>query len=281
MAFYLSVYPYFQSYLLVVQDKSVSTSGRIVQTFTFTSTITSIVVSFIIKHSKRYKYIVVFGSLIYLAGLALMVRYRTQGSATSTIVGIQVLIGIGGSMIHLPAQLGVQASASHQEIAAATAIFLTVLEIGGAAGNAVSGAIWTNNVPKKLALYLPVETKDQAHAIYGNISLAANGWPVGSLTRTAIDRAYQETMTTILKVAVCVAIPVVILSLFMKNYKLDEMDQGVKGVVVGGTQERADYPRAEAFAGSSRRDSMDSDGDGAANSSHYSQEPLLKPRKSA
>ena len=53
MAFYLSVYPYFQSYLLVVQNLSLTKAGRIVQTFTFTSTITSILVSFAIKYTKE------------------------------------------------------------------------------------------------------------------------------------------------------------------------------------------------------------------------------------
>ena len=59
-------------------------------------------------------------------------------------------------MLNVPAQLGVQASASHQEVAAALAIYLTVVEIGGALGSAISGAVWTANFRKELALYLPI-----------------------------------------------------------------------------------------------------------------------------
>ena len=253
MAFYLSIYPYFQSYLLVVQGQSVSTSGHIVQTFTFSATITGLIVSLIIKRTKRYKYFVVFGTVVYLLGLALMMRYRAQGASTLVIVGTQVVVGIGGGLINGPAQLGVQAAASHQSVASATAIFLTILEIGGAVGNAISGAIWSHSIPEKLALYLPSETKDQAAAIFGNVTLAANGWPMGSPTRDAINLAYQETMTRILTVAVCVAVPCVLLSFFMKNYKLDEIDQHVKGVVVGGVQEAAD--RRNSIATASRRSS--------------------------
>jgi hypothetical protein len=253
VAFYLSIYPYFQSYLLVVQGQSVSTSGHIVQTFTFSATITGLVVSLIIKRTKHYKYFVVFGTLVYLLGLALMMRYRAQGASTLVIVGTQVVVGIGGGLVNGPAQLGVQAAASHQSVASATAIFLTILEIGGAVGNAISGAIWSHSIPEKLALYLPPETKDQAAAIFGNVTLAANGWPMGSPTRDAINLAYQETMTRILTVAVCVAAPCVLLSFFMKNYKLDEIDQHVKGVVVGGVQEAAD--RRNSMATASRRSS--------------------------
>ena len=171
------------------------------------------------------------------------------------IVGTQIAVGIGGGMAHVPAQLGVQASASHQEVASATAIFLTVLEIGGAVGNAISGAIWTSNVPKKLVRYLPAETQGQASAIYGNVTLAATGWPMGSPTRVAINRAYQETMTKILIVAVCVATPCIFLSFLMENYNLDEIDQRVKGTVIGGAQDAIERRDSAAFAGPSRTSS--------------------------
>jgi hypothetical protein len=214
------------------------------------------VVSLIIKRTKHYKYFVVFGTLVYLFGLALMMRYRKEGASTLVIIGTQMVVGIGGGLINGPAQLGVQAAASHQSVASATAIFLTVLEIGGAVGNAISGAIWSRSIPEKLALYLPPESQDQAAAIFGNVTLAAKGWPMGSPTRDAINLAYQETMTQILTVAVCVAVPCVLLSFFMKNYKLDEMDQHVKGVVVGGVQEAAD--RRNSIATVSRRSSRSS-----------------------
>lgn len=253
VAFYLSVFPYFQSYLLVVHDLSITSAGRIIQVFTFTATITSILASLAIKYTKRYKMLVVAGASVYIIGLMLMVFFRTQGSSLSAIVVAQIVIGIGGGMCHGPAQLGVQASASHSEVAAATAGFLTLLEIGGAVGSAISGAIWSGNVLSKLELYLPSETKDQAAAIYGNISLASGGWAMGSPTRMAINQAYQETMTKILIVAVCVASPCVFLALMMQDYKLDEIDQHVKGVVIGSAQEGPLYAEAGPSFSSSAR----------------------------
>ncbi|GAB1732795.1 hypothetical protein NU195Hw_g9043t1 [Hortaea werneckii] len=245
MAFYLSVYPYFQSYLLVVKGLDVAQAGHIIQIFTFAATVTSILVSLLIKYTGRYRQFVTIGACVYVAGLVLMVFFRTQESSIGAIIGAQILIGVGGGICHGPAQLGVQASASHQEVAAATAAFLTLLEIGGAFGSAISGAIWSGNVLDKLKLYLPEETKARAEDIYGNIGLAANGWPMGDPTREAINRAYQETMTMILMVAVCVAIPCIFLSLLMKDYKLDEIDQHVKGVVIGSVQDNTDH-HAEA-----------------------------------
>jgi MFS family permease len=201
--------------------------------WTFAATITSFCVSFMIKYTAHYKFFVTLGACIYFLGLVSMIIYRVESATTASLVATTALVGIGGGMLNVPAQLGVQASANHQEVAAATAIFLTFMEIGGAVGSAISGAIWTATVPKKLAQYLPAETLDRAADIYSNIGLASHGWPMGSATRIAINRAYQETMTKILIVAACVAIPVILLSFLMENYKLDDMEQHVKGVVIG------------------------------------------------
>ncbi|KAI9691419.1 MAG: hypothetical protein M1822_007490 [Bathelium mastoideum] len=243
MAYYLSVYPYFYSYLLIVQDQSITAAGHITQTFTFTSTVTSIITSFIIKYTRHYRYFITLGSCIYLMGIGLMIRYRAQGVSTGALVGCQIAVGIGGGMLNVPAQLGVQASVSHQNVAAATAVFLTVLEIGGAVGTAISGAIWTASIPKKLQAYLPPETKDQAATIFGSVTVASTTYPMGSPTRDAINRAYQETMTTLLIVAVCVCIPLIPLSLGMKNYKLNQLDQRVKGKVIGAARNEGGQER--------------------------------------
>jgi hypothetical protein len=233
VVFYLSVQPYFYSYLLVVQNKSVTAAGHITQTFSFTSTVASIIISLAIKYTKYYKPFVIAGSLIYLLGIGLMIKYRSIGASTGSIVGTQIAVGIGGGFLNVPAQIGVQASTDHQHVAVATAVFLTCVELGGAVGSAISGAVWSRNIPVKLNAYLPVENRVNATAIYNNINLALQ-YPVGTPARSAVNRAYQETMQILLTIAVCITVPLILLSLLMRNYKLDEMKQQVKGRVIGG-----------------------------------------------
>jgi SP family sugar:H+ symporter-like MFS transporter len=69
VAFYMSVFPYFYSYLLIVQNESIISAGYITRVFSFTSTVSSIVVSLIIKYTAHYKYYVTFGGCIYLMGM--------------------------------------------------------------------------------------------------------------------------------------------------------------------------------------------------------------------
>jgi SP family sugar:H+ symporter-like MFS transporter len=239
VAFYLSVFPYFYSYLVIVQAKSAVTAGNITRVFSFASTVASIIVSLIIKYTAHYKYYVSFGSCIYLMGMGLMLAYRNEDASTATLIGTQIAVGIGGGFLNVPVQLGVQASASHQQVAAATTVWLTILEVGGAVGAAISGAIWSTYVPSKLQLYLPAGV--DYTPIYSSILVSGNYtmYPAGSPTRIAINRAYQETMRYLLIGALCAAAPILPLTFFMKNYKLDEMKQPVEGRVIGNTKPSA------------------------------------------
>ena len=239
--FYTSIQPYFYSYLQVVQDDSVTAAGHIVQTFTFTSTVTAICISVIIKYTRHYKYYITAGACIYLMGVGLMIRYRSLGSSTGQIVGTQIAVGIGGGMLNVPAQLGVQAAVSHSDVAGATAIFLTVVEVGGAVGNAISGAVWTANIPVKLTKYLPPDAQSDAALIFGNLTIAKS-YVGGSLERLAIDRSYQETMDLLLIIAACLAAPLIPLSLLMRNYRLDSIDQKVRGKVIGRDRAQDEGP---------------------------------------
>ena len=253
--FYTSILPYFSSYLQVVHSLSVTAAGHVTQTFTFTSTVTSILVSLLIKYSHHYKYYITAGGCIYLLGVGLMIRYRVQSSNVGQIVGTQIAIGIGGGMINVPAQLGVQASVRHVDVAAATAIFLTIVEIGGGVGSAISGAVWTGNLLPKLQAYLPPDVRPEAATIFGNLTIAKS-FPSGSPERIAVDRSYQETMDLLLIGAACLAVPILPLSLLMRNLKLDAMDQRVKGKVIGRDDRERDRDR-ETYT-----DEGDGDGDG-------------------
>ncbi|KAG8531583.1 uncharacterized protein KY384_003213 [Bacidia gigantensis] len=218
--FYTSVQPYFSSYLQVVHSQSVTAAGHVVNIFNFSSTITNVLIALVIKYTGHYKYFVTVGGCIYLLGVSLVKLYRSEESSIGMIIATQIAMGVGVSIVHVPTQLGIQASVAHADVAAATAIFLTSVEIGGAVGSAISGALWSSNVLSKLELYLPSRTKADAPTIFANLTIAKS-YPKGSLEKLAIERSYQETMDVILAVAACLAAPIIPLSFVLKSYRLD------------------------------------------------------------
>lgn len=220
--FYLSVQPYFYSYLLVAHNQTVAAAGRITQIFSFTSTIAAVSASVAIRHLRRYKVFVVSGACVYLTGVSLMLVYRTADAGVFRLVATQVAVGAGAGLMSVPTQIGIQASVSSTPrlVAAATAVYLTMGEAGIAVGAAISGALWGRLVPAKLELYLPEPARQNASAIYSSV-VVATSYPWGSPERLAIIRAYQESMTTLLTVAVAFCVPVLILALMMKDLRFD------------------------------------------------------------
>lgn len=91
---FLYLYP---TLLLLVSrscaERHIPAAGHITQTCTFTSTMTAILTSIVIKHTRYYKYFITAGVAIYLLGVGLMIRYYVEGSLTSQIVGTQIAVG--------------------------------------------------------------------------------------------------------------------------------------------------------------------------------------------
>lgn len=262
VAYYLSLQPYFYSYLQVARNTGSVAAGRITlvchlylkllpgisrkialiydQTFSFASTVSSVVISILIKYTAHYKYYLIIGIGIYMMGIGLMLRYRNTDSSTAQVVWTQIVVGIGGGMINVPAQLAVQVSSLHQEVGATTALFLTIVSIGGAIGSAISGAVWSYNIQHKLIEYLPENAKGYVKEILGS-AVFAQTFAMGTPERIAIIKAYDETMNILLIIAVCVCVPMLPMALLMKNFKLDQVDQHVKGTVVGSPPEALEY----------------------------------------
>jgi hypothetical protein len=233
MVFFLSVQPYFFSYLVVAHNYSSVSAGYITQTFSVSCTVAVLLVSIIIKYSKSYKPYLLAGTVVYINGVGMMLYLRKSNAPTSLIVLTQTIVGIGGGFITAPAQLGVQASVIHQDVASATAIFLTMTSLGGAVGSAISGGIWSRLLKSKLLKYLPDSVLPDLEKIFGDFQMAS-AYEMWSPEREAITRAYDETMHMLLVVALCVCAILPFLAMGMKAYRLDEVDLGEdRGVIIG------------------------------------------------
>lgn len=209
---------------MVVQRQSLTAAGHISNICSFTSTVTGVIVSIIIKYTGRYKQLIILGGGIYVMGLGVMFRCTTMKSSVGQMVAAQIAIGLGIGMLNVPTQLAVQATAGPNLVSAATAAFLMVVEMGHATGSAISGALWNRLLPQKLRQYLPEEARDRVDEIVGNMT-AVMEYKAETPERDAIDRAYQETLATLLTIAVCGCIPVILAGLWLKAYQLDNMEK--------------------------------------------------------
>jgi hypothetical protein len=185
-----------------------------------------------------------------------MMRARDLNSSTFELVLSQVIGGVGGGFTTIAAQIGCQSVVGHQgafsplssrlsfqslrtnlshpDVGIATAIFLTITQIGGAVGGAGAGAVWSTLLPKRLRLHLPDGSDDLIPQILKSLPFAMS-FPEGTPIRLAINESYVDVQRVLNTLAIVILGPALIAMCCMKNVHLEREDQGQgEGVVVLG-----------------------------------------------
>ena len=120
-----------------------------------------------------------------------------------------------------------------------TGLYLALYQVGSAFGNAVSGAIWTQVLPVRLA---------QSFSGFGNDTLAVYTYsqplsaiidfPVGSSERDAMIDAYKHVQRLLTITGICLCIPLIAFSLCLRNPKLTDQQNLVENEKPGEATER-------------------------------------------
>lgn len=141
----------------------------------------------------------------------------------------QILNGAAGGMLACAMPMAVMAAVGHQEIAVVLALHGLFASVGSSVGLSISGAIWTNLLPRTLERNLPAEYKNQTMTIYGDITVQL-GYEYGSDVRNAIIASYAEVQRLMVIAGACF-MPLLFASIVVwRNYNVKTMAQ-TKGTV--------------------------------------------------
>lgn len=226
--------------LAVSFDQSVTSATRITSLYSFTSVLVGVATGFIVRKVRYIKPFVMVGTLIFILAMGLLIKYRDGSAGVSGMIGAQIVLGFGGGLFPYPTQALVQAASSHEQMATMTALYLSFYQIGSALGNAISTAIWTQTLPKKLLEHLGDATA--AASAYASPITYIASYPLGTPERTAVIDAYSEVQRYLAITGLCLSLIVFVSSLFLRNYKVDERqslsEEERLGRKVAGDEER-------------------------------------------
>lgn len=220
---------YFTSYLQVVYNQSLATAGYISGIFDVVSGIWLLGVGFLIRYTGRYKWLLQIAVPLYILFVGLLIYFRRPETGIGYIIMVEIFISVAGGTMIIGQQVAIMAVADHNDVAAVLAILGLFGYMGGAVGNSISGAIWTNTLPKALQEYLPAETVDQWEAIYDDLTVQLS-YPIGDATRDAIIKAYALAQQRMLIAGTAIMALALIWVFMLKNIKVSDMEQ-VKGVL--------------------------------------------------
>ncbi|KFY19524.1 hypothetical protein V493_07924 [Pseudogymnoascus sp. VKM F-4281 (FW-2241)] len=222
---------YLYTVLVVAFDESVKSATRITSLYSFVSVITGLITGIVVRFVHYLKPFIVAGTALFTVAFGLLIHYRggTGDSSHSGVIGAQVLLGIAGGLFPYTAQASIQAATKHEHVAVITALYLANYYVGGAFGNAISGAIWTQVLPSKLSTKLALVTSNTTLATnaYANPFDFVDLYAVGTPERGAVIDAYQETQKLLCITGICLSVPLIVFGLLTRNPKLGK-DQSLK-----------------------------------------------------
>lgn len=220
---------YFTSFLQVVSNVGVAEAGYIGSTFQIVSGVLLFFVGYLIRRTGRYKWLFYWAVPLYIFSLGLMIHFRQPNTKVGFLIMCEVFISIGGAVFILCMQLAVLAAVDHQHVSAVLAILFVSGTIGGAIGNTISGAIWTNTFASALGKYLPESALPDLVTIYGSLTVQLS-YPVGSPERLGIQQAYGYAQTRMLVAGTAIMSFSLIWMFVLKNLNVSKLSQ-TKGVV--------------------------------------------------
>lgn len=216
---------YLYTVLIVSFDFSIAMATRVTNFYSFFSVVGGVITSGLIWYTRRLKYFIVAGTLLFLVAFGLLINYRggAGGSAKSGVIGAQVVLGIAGGMFPYPAQASIQSATQHEHVAIVTGLYLACYSIGSALGNCVSGAIWSQTLFQSLEANLAFQSNETlATAVYQSPVTVAVLYPVGDPIREAIIQSYQHLQRSLCIVGICLCVPLICFALLLRNPKLSE-----------------------------------------------------------
>ncbi|EKD15090.1 uncharacterized protein L3040_003709 [Drepanopeziza brunnea f. sp. 'multigermtubi'] len=208
----------------VVFQLSVSKAGYINNIFNIVSCAWGVIIAIAIRKFDRFKWAMLIAIPINIVMTGLLIHFRAAGSEIAALVVVEVFNGIAGGTLVICEQLTVMSAVPHEHVAVALALLDMVTSVGGSIGTAISGAIWTNELPSKLMQYLPEETKGNATLIYASLVTQLE-YEWGSPTREGIVKAYEGTQKLMVITGAATLVPCCIWVLFIKNFRLSEHKQ--------------------------------------------------------
>ncbi len=195
----------------------------------------------IMYKTRRYKWLMVVGTVIKLIGFGVMIRLRGADNSWAELFVVQSIQGWGSGIIEIAIIVGAQVVVPRTEMAQVTALVLLATFVGASVGNCIAGGIYSSTFKAALRHHLGAQASQEVvNSVFESITstaIPASGTP----ERTAVNLAYSDVLRDITYAAVGTSALCVVLSFFLPNLLLKDG----QSLVSSGVENQAE-PEAAA-----------------------------------
>ncbi|OAA53059.1 VPS9 domain protein [Cordyceps fumosorosea ARSEF 2679] len=215
---------YLYTVLVISFNQSVLSATRITSLYSFVACITGLLFGAAAYKIRRLKWIIVTGTCLHLVAFGLLIQFRGgSGANYSGMVGAQVLLGASCGLFTYAALTSIQAATRHEHLAVITGVYFACFNVGGAIGNAISGAIWTQLLPGELSRQLATFGNETLSGmVYDAPFTTIEEYPWGTAVREAVVAAYRQTQKILSITGIGIAVLVVLCALVLRDPRLGD-----------------------------------------------------------
>lgn len=188
----------------------------------------AILAGFIMVKTRRYKYLVIAGTIIRTVGYGVMVRLRGSNNTTGELFVVQVIQGIGSGILQGVLLVPPQISRPHSEMPQVTALVISMSFVGSSVGACIAGGIYTNTLKDALWNRLGSSATDTLVNTLFNSITSIDLTEVGTAQREAISLAYSDVLRYMTYASLGSSIPALFLAPFLPNYELPDRNNLVE-----------------------------------------------------
>ncbi|KAK3675812.1 Siderochrome iron transporter 2 [Recurvomyces mirabilis] len=221
----------YYSFVKVVYALPISEASYMTQIYNVGSTFWGCVFGVYIRYAKHFKYFCLFFGLpLMMLGAGLMIYFRSFDRGIGYLVMCQIFIAFGGGTLVIGQDMAVMSASDRSGVPMMLSLISLSSSVGGAIGDAVTGAIFSNTFPQALARALPENLAGQATAIYLGGYTTQEMFNPGTPARVAIDYAwgqYEKYAAVSAVASLALGIPAIAV---WKNYRVDKQQN--KGTMI-------------------------------------------------
>ncbi|OWB62037.1 hypothetical protein B5S29_g2950 [[Candida] boidinii] len=206
---------YIYTVMIVAFHESVKSATRITSLYSFVSVITGALLGLVVSRVRKLKGFIIFGISMWFVAFGLMIQYRGGASSHSGFIGAQCLLGFGAGFFTYPTQASIQSVVDHELMATVLSLYLATYYVGSALGGSVSGAVWTNLLPKEI--YKQFNNDTLAELAYLSPFTFIIDYPWETPERQILVHAYKYIQRYLIIIGLCLCVPLLAAACLLKN----------------------------------------------------------------
>ncbi|KAG0264090.1 hypothetical protein BG011_007485 [Mortierella polycephala] len=145
---------YYSLYLVVSRDLTFGGAYLLERGYQIAYLVFQLLTALAMKRYNTIRPFVWTGIIIHTLGIGLMIPARLPTSSDAFVVISQTIVGAAGGMANIASSVAVTGAVARADIAVVIGVTQILGSFGSAFGGALAGGIWTQYLPKRLAIHI-------------------------------------------------------------------------------------------------------------------------------